>query len=62
MKNRFDDKVIMFEETFLYMNAIILCYGKYKYVVLQWITPKTKVWVIAKSSTSTWSMLYWHVW
>jgi hypothetical protein len=43
----------MFEETLEFKNAIILCYGKQKFVALQQKIPKAQMWVIAKAITST---------
>ncbi len=43
----------MFEETPEFKNAIILCYGNQKYVVLQQKISKAQVWVIVEAITST---------
>jgi len=49
----FANKVIMFEETLEFMNAIILCYGMQKSVVLHEIILKAQVWAIVEVITST---------
>jgi hypothetical protein len=41
----------MFEKTLEFKNAIILCYGKQKYMVLQQKVPKTQMWVVTKATT-----------
>jgi len=48
----------MFEETLEFMNAIILCYGMQKFIVLHQIILKAQVWVNAKQSPLPWIMLY----
>ncbi len=53
MKTIFANKVIMFEKTLEFMNAIFLCYGMQKFVVLHQIIPKAQVWAIAEAITST---------
>jgi len=35
MNTKFASKVIMFEKTLQFKNAIIICYGKHKFVHLQ---------------------------
>jgi hypothetical protein len=42
----------MFEETLEFMNAIILCYGMQKSIVLHQIIPKAQVWAIIEVITS----------
>jgi hypothetical protein len=51
VKTRFDIKVIMFKETLEFKNAIILCYGRQKSIVLQQKILKAQMWVIAKAIT-----------
>jgi len=53
VKTKFANKVIMFEKTFEFKNAIIHCYGRQKYVVLQQIVLKAQIWAIVKAITST---------
>jgi len=53
MKTRFTYKVIMFEKTFDFKNAIIRCYGRQKSITLKQIIPKAQVCTIAKVITST---------
>jgi hypothetical protein len=43
MKTKFTNKVFLFEKTFEFKNAMIICYGKYKFVVLQQKIPKAQV-------------------
>jgi hypothetical protein len=43
----------MFEKTLEFKNAIILCYGKQKFVALQQKIPKSQVWVIVEAITFT---------
>ncbi len=43
----------MFQETLEFNNAIILCYGKQKFVVLQQKIPKVQVWAIVEAITFT---------
>jgi hypothetical protein len=53
VKTRFASKVIMFEETFQFKNAIILCYGKQNYFFFQQKIPKAQVWAIVEVIAST---------
>ncbi len=48
MKTRFDIKVIMFKETIEFKNAIIICYGGQKFIILQQRIPKAQMWVIVE--------------
>ncbi len=41
----------MFEETLEFKEAIFLCYGQQKTIVLQQRVPKAKVWAITKAQT-----------
>jgi hypothetical protein len=41
----------MFKETLEFKNAIILCYGRQKSIVLQQKILKAQMWVIAKAIT-----------
>jgi hypothetical protein len=52
MKIRFGSKLIMFEEVLEFKEAILLCYGLQKTIVLQPKVPKVEVWAIAKAFTS----------
>jgi hypothetical protein len=45
----FDFKVIMFEEVLKFKEAINLCYGWHKIIVLQQKVPKVEVWAIAEA-------------
>ncbi len=53
MKTKFASKVIMFQETLKFKNAIILCYNKQKSIVLQQKVLKAQVWTIAEVIAST---------
>jgi hypothetical protein len=61
MKTIFTIKVIMFEKTFEFKNAIAFCFGKYKFVALQQIVPKAQLWAIIKSYIYFKFLLYWLV-
>jgi hypothetical protein len=52
MKTSFASKVIMFEEVLEFKQAILLCYGQQKTIVLQQKVPKVEVWAIAKTFAS----------
>jgi hypothetical protein len=43
----------MFEKILEFKNAIIFCYGKQKFIVLQQIVPKTQAWAITEVIIST---------
>jgi len=53
VKTRFANKVIMFEETFQFKNAIIICYGKQNYIFFQQKILKAQVWAIVEVIAST---------
>jgi hypothetical protein len=53
MKTIFTNKVIMFEKTFEFNNAIIFYYGKWNFVILQQRIFKAKVWGVVEAITST---------
>jgi hypothetical protein len=53
VKTKFDSKVIMFDETLEFKNAIILCYGRQKSIALQQRALKAQVWAIAEAITFT---------
>jgi hypothetical protein len=52
----------MFKKTSKFKNAIIFCYGKYKFVALQQIVPKAQLWAIIKSHIYFEFLLYLLVW
>ncbi len=43
---RFSSKVIMFEETLEFEQAVIICYGEQKTITWQQRVPKAQVWAI----------------
>jgi len=53
VKTRFASKVIMFEETLQFKNAVIFCYGKQNSIVFQQKIPEAQVWAIVEAITST---------
>jgi hypothetical protein len=53
IKTKFASKVIMFEKTLEFKQAIITCYKGQKTIVLQQKVVKAQVWVVAKVITST---------
>ncbi len=52
-ETRFSNKVIMFEESFRFKYAIILCYGKQNFIAFQQRIPKAQVWAIVEVIAST---------
>ncbi len=53
VKTRFSFKVIMFEKTLEFKQAIITCYERQKTIVLQQKVPKAQVWAIVATIIST---------
>ncbi len=51
MKTRFASKVIMFKEVLEFKEAILLCYGRQKSIILHQRVLKVEVWAIAKALT-----------
>jgi hypothetical protein len=51
VKLRFLSKMIIFEETLKFKNAIILSYGRQWTMTSQHIDPKFELWAIAKAFT-----------
>jgi hypothetical protein len=51
MKIKFASKVIMFEETLGFLNAIIFYYSRQKFAPLQWKVLEAQMWAITKIVT-----------
>jgi hypothetical protein len=52
VKTKFASKVITFQETLKFKNAIFFCYSKQKSIALQQKVLKAQVWTIAKAVAS----------
>jgi hypothetical protein len=53
MKTKFASKVIMFQKTLEYRDAINLCYGKQEIQELQRCVPDTHAWALCKVVVET---------
>jgi hypothetical protein len=53
VKTIFTCKVIIFEKTIDFKNAIIFCYGRQRRIALKLIILKAQVWAIVEAVTST---------
>lgn len=62
IKTIFTSKVIMFEKTFEFKNAIFFCYGRYKFVIYNKEYLKPKCGVLLKRSHLFWILLYQPMW
>jgi hypothetical protein len=53
VKTKFANKVILFQETLEYLNAIIFCFGKQETQELQGCVPNAHIWAICKIFVET---------
>jgi hypothetical protein len=53
VKTRFATKVIWFQETFKYRDAINLCYGRQETLELQGRVPDAQMWAVCKALIET---------